>query len=572
MKINSINLGVNTPKNKISLKNNSNPLFLANNQTKNTFSFQYFNKQYANNYSNISFWGNAPQIKNACIITGEEKDLPLLVTKKNDSYIVEFDSQTEIIYGIDAQKYLDNLDYFEYETQIIFPKKAKGEITLENGKTIKADENSAILINEGTKAKVKVKQGYPFVIVSKKDFDWYERHKNNAKNQDIRNKFLELMYYNSKLYNCKFTTNIFLDESLSDEDFLKGIGIDKWKERNNLVNALYKKKSLLSEEDREKVEKIKKLHDKLYDCNLIDKTSDNYIRFKVMPKFEYIEKELLDRGFNNEELEMLRPIYEKARKIRINAKIVHRNKIEDYNKELVEKMKQQGFLYKNKKYEDKYIYWKEFFGNEHDLRSKLQEKGFSVQEQDETVSSWKKSSLAGFDATGLKFIDENIAIYDLKDKLNNWTQEKTEWITNSTVLTSSEGKAPFIGASLVQTDKERVIPIGELRKGEKLHAHPNLEEKRQTEVYLVTSGACALNIVKNNKSDVKILKQGDLAVVGPGVKHCVNSILGEYEHIVVQIPSAFQYGFSFKSIVDPPEDYDSQKLEQEAFELLSGIK
>ena len=235
-------------------------------------------------------------------------------------------------------------------------------------------------------------------------------------------------------------------------------------------------------------------------------------------------------------------------------------------------MKERGILYDNKKYEDKYIYWRNFYGNENDLRAELYSKGFSKDEEDKIIESWKETNMTGFDLSGLKFIDENVALYDLNGKLNNWTQEKTNWISNSTALANNEGKTPFIGTSLVQTDENKVFAMSEIRKEEKLHAHPNLEEKRQTEVYLITSGAAALNVVKNGKSCVKILKQGELAVVGPGVQHCVNSILGEYEHIVVQIPSAFQYGFSFKSIVEPPEDYNEEQLKQEAFKNLYELQ
>ena len=56
------------------------------------------------NYIPISFRGKAPQITNAYIITGEEDDIPLMATRKNESYLIDFDSQTEVIYGIDAIK------------------------------------------------------------------------------------------------------------------------------------------------------------------------------------------------------------------------------------------------------------------------------------------------------------------------------------------------------------------------------------------------------------------------------------------------------------------------------------
>lgn len=54
--------------------------------------------------------------------------------------------------------------------------------------------------------------------------------------------------------------------------------------------------------------------------------------------------------------------------------------------------------------------------------------------------------------------------------------------------------------------------------------------------------------------------------------HSVNSVAGEYEHICAQVPSAFQYGFSFKQIVDPPKDYDEARLTGIAKEELAEYK
>ena len=132
-------------------------------------------------------------------------------------------------------------------------------------------------------------------------------------------------------------------------------------------------------------------------------------------------------------------------------------------------------------------------------------------------------------------------------------------------MKSDDGTSPFLGVSLVQYDKdEKPVKMSAIRKEEQLHSHPNLGERRQTEVYVITSGAAALNVVKGGQSRVQILKEGDLAVVGPGVLHCINSIVGEYEHIVTQVPSAFQYGFAFKEIKEPPKDYNAKALEEEA--------
>lgn len=522
------------------------------------------------NYAPISFKGNAPRITDAYIITGEKEDLPLLVTKKNESYVIDFDSQTEIIYGIDAIKYLDNCNEFKYDTQVIFPKKAEGVLHID-GKDVALTENSAVLLNAGTKADVEVKKGYPMMIISKKDYDWYERYGKNSQDMNIKDKFVELMYYNSHLYNGEFTPNVLLPEKMRDEDFLKTIGIDKWVSKNNLVYDLYSKKDQLSEEDKQTVEMVKLLLDKLYDKKLINAKADGYIRFPVMYNEKYAKAFFKEQGLSDVEINLISPVYKQARQIHLDSKFSIKNAAGDYSPELISKMKKTGILFDNKTDADKNIYWKECFGNEQSLRERLIQDGFSLDEQSEIIRNWRSANNTGFDISGLKFINESAAVYNLNDKLNNWTHEKTNWVTNSTAISSSDGKTPFIGVSMVQTDEKRPIKMSEIRREEKLHSHPNLDEKRQTEIYVVTSGAAALNVVKEGKSYVKILKEGELAVVGPGVAHCVNSILGEYEHIVAQVPSAFQYGFGFKEIVTPPEDYDEKTLMEEAFSQFKNL-
>ncbi len=525
----------------------------------------------ANFAPQVNFTGNAPKIKQAYIITGEEKDVPLLVTKKNESYVIDFDSQTEIIYGDAAVDYLNKYDEFEYDTQIIFPRKAEGNVEVD-GKTIELPENAAILLNAGTKAKINVKKGYPMLLVSKKDYDWYERYGKNAKDINIRNKFLELIWYNSHLFNGEFTPNVLLSENLRDEGFLNSKGINKQEARNGLVYALYDKKDLLNDDERKEVENAKHIVDKLFQEGFIEAKADGYLRFRPFYKPEYIEKLLQEKGFDETEIKKLMPIYRQARQAKMDARFALKNNASSFKPEYIERMKKAGILFDTNKGVNDYVYWKEVFGNEDILRGRLYDAGFNKDEENEIVEAWKKENLTGFDISGLKFINENMAIYNLNDKLNNWTHEKTNWVTNSTVLQSSEGNTPFIGVSMVQFDDEGAIPIKSIRREEKLHAHPNLEEKRQTEIYVISSGAAILNVVKNGQSKTQLLKEGDLAVVGPGVLHCVNSILGEYEHIVTQVPSAFQYGFGFKQMVEPPSDYDEERLLNEALQELQHYK
>ena len=299
---------------------------------------------------------------------------------------------------------------------------------------------------------------------------------------------------------------------------------------------------------------------------------DGYLKFSTLYNPDFQANYLKENGFTQKQIEAVMPIYKKSRQAHMDARFSLKNPASDYPYELVEKMKEAGIIHNNKKLAGEFIYWKETFANETDIRNKLGEKGFEPWEIELIVDNWRKYNLTGFDLSGLKHISPKMAVYGFSDKLNNWTQEATNWITNSTAPTSSEGITPFVGVSMVQMDEDEIVPMSKIRSEEKLHAHPNLEEKRQTEIYLITSGAAALNVVKGGKSQVKILREGELAVVGPGVLHSINSISGEYEHIVSQVPSAFQYGFGFKQIVEPPQDYDEERLGQEAFEQLSECR
>lgn len=523
------------------------------------------------NFLPLSFKGNAPLINKAYVITSEDEDMPLLQTKNHDSYILDFDSQTEVIYGDNAKEYFKRNNYFKYDTQVIFPKKAKGVLTI-GDKTISLNENSAVIIKGGTEADIDVLKGYPMILISKKDYDWYERYGRNSSSESIRGKFAELMDCNSHLYNGEFTPNSLLPERLRDEKFLKTLSIDKWQSKNNLVNDLYSKKDDLSEADKKSVELAKSVMDKLFELGLAEQKSDGFVLMRVLYNEKYMHGFLKENKFSDEQINLLEPVLDQVRQVKADARFSITSPESTFRPELINKMKEKGILFNNKRYTGR-IYWRECFGKEESLRKKLIECEFTPEEQDEIINGWRATSNIGFDLSGLMFIGENIAVYNLGNKVNNWNSEKTPWITNSTALMTTNGDTPFLGVSMVQAGDKRVIPMSELRKEEKLHSHPNRAEKRQSEVYLITSGAAALNVVKNGKSQVKILNQGDLAVVDPGVKHCVNSVAGEYEQIVVQVPSAFQYGFGFKeNVANPPADYNADRLTQEAYAKLSQLQ
>ncbi|MBR2525472.1 cupin domain-containing protein [bacterium] len=479
--------------------------------------------------SAINFTGNAPDIKKATIITSSDKDIELKPTQ-NGGYIVEPETQTELIYGNNATKFLNKTNKFEYDTQITFPKKASGTLYID-GKKINIKENSTVLLNKGTDAKVQVEKGYPQILMTKNEYGWYQKHSNSHRdNQNLRDKFNELIYKNSHLYNGEFRANL-----LSDDE-----------NKNNQIVS------------------------KLKDNGFIQDEKDGYLKFKKYPVWDYQKEQLKQKGFNNEELETIKPVYEQIRQTKMDTKLTLKASADIMPAETVKKLKENGILYNNKTHNDE-IFWRTNFDSEQNLRDVLNSKQIYNEEQSTVVNAWRKDSKIGYDITGLKFINDDAAVYSLDDKVNNWSMEKSCWLTNSTELSCRKNNAPSIGTSIVQADRKEPTPMSKLRKGEHLHTHPGFSDKSQTELYVVTSGSAALTVVRNGVPQIKVLREGEMAVIPPNTPHCVNSVMGEYEQVVSQIPSAFQYGLAFKQNYDLPYGYTEQGLEEQARkELLSA--
>ncbi len=518
------------------------------------------------NYVPIAFKGNAPEIKNAFIVTKNGTNIPVSKTEKTGSYIVEKDSKTEVIYGNDAIKYLSRTSAFKYDTQIIFPKNSKGKLETD-GKTIPLDENSGVLISKGTKAKITTEKGYPFVLITKKTLPWYDNFSNKSEKPKIQDKFFEIMQHNAHSFNGEFKTELLLPDKLKDADYLKTIGINKYNSENLLADITANKEKL-SEDDQKQIDFLNSLLDKLCTSDFMKKESGEYYRFTKGYNQEYAATYLETLGLNKDEIEYILPILKLVRNLHMQTTVARQDDVRTLSTDTISKMKEKGILYNNKKNTSQ-IYWKKSYDNEASLRMELSDKGFEGDELEQIVSNWYQALSAGFDLSGLKFINSDIAVYNLNEKLNNWTLEETNWLTNSTALANKKGETPSVGVSMVQADEDRIYDIDELRKGEVLHSHPDLPDKHQTELYLITSGAAVMNIVKDGKTQLLKLKQGDLAVIQPGVQHCINSVKGEYEQIVVQIPSAFQYGFGFKQNAKPPKDYNIEELKAKAKEELS---
>lgn len=479
--------------------------------------------------SYINFTGNAPEVKKASIITSTANDIELSKTK-NGGYIVEPETQTELIYGKDAAAFLNKTSKFPYDTQITFPIKAEGTMIID-GKEVKIKENSTVLINKDTEARVNVKKGYPQILMTKSDFAWYHKHSNkDDQPENLKNKFKELIYHNSHTYNGDFKPNIVCPDNQDKSNYIVG---------------------------------------KLRDNGFITHGRNGYVRFKIYPVWDYQKEQLAKKGFSEDELKTIEPVYKQIRQSKMEAKLTLKGRADSMAPDTVQKLKDKGILYNNKTHMED-IYWKTNFEGERHLREALNNNGIYDEEQNSVVNAWNEGNKIGYDLTGLKFINDNVAVYCLDDKLNNWTMEKSCWLTNSTELGSKKG-ATSIGTSIVQADRSEPTPMSKLRKGEQLHTHPGFADKSQTEIYMITSGSAALTVVRDGVPKIKVLREGELAVIPPNTPHCVNSVMGEYEQVVSQIPSAFQYGLGFKQAYDLPSGYSQEKLEEDAKQELLNV-
>lgn len=121
-----------------------------------------------------------------------------------------------------------------------------------DGKTTEIKENTAFVINKGSNAKFEVTKGYPMLMASDKNFDWYSNYSNQSDDQMIKNKYAELMWINARLYNGEIHKNKF---------------------DQNVVNKLIEKE-------------------------IVDVKDNDYVKFKHYYVPEYQAKELEKNGFS----------------------------------------------------------------------------------------------------------------------------------------------------------------------------------------------------------------------------------------------------------------------------------
>jgi hypothetical protein len=185
----------------------------------------------------------------------------------------------------------------------------------------------------------------------------------------------------------------------------------------------------------------------------------------------------------------------------------------------------------------------------------------------------------GYDCSGLAWQshERSIVIYKHSGRRNYWIDGPEEWMSSS-IMDGGKDGAFSTGVSRVFSSldqrEETVVNFKQIRANETLHTHPVRDgDKKVTEVYLVCRGKACFLFIKDSKPHFIFLHPGDMVIVNPGTVHAIIAAETPYEHLVIQIPTVFQYGYWFKENI-PPEAFglDMERIFHLAKSLLGNGK
>ncbi|MCE1245185.1 MAG: hypothetical protein LWY06_00930 [Firmicutes bacterium] len=414
------------------------------------------------------------------------------------SYLIDEETGAKAFVGENAKQFLKNTTHFDKETEVIIPTGTTVDTTHER-ECLSVAEPGAIMIGAGSDAKVKVHEGNVLVTQIDRAPSWYQKVKPEG---EMKAEFDRIVDRNQRLFSCAAAKSRFSPEDLNT---MMSVGVIS--QDDKYPDSVKWDSSITSSE---------KLESRLIAAGMsgeaVEKNSKIWYNTIKRKLYATSSGHAHKSSFSEDQLQKL-----------IDAKIVKPNTIDKIN-----------------------VYWTQYT-NEQGLRGKLDEAGIHGQEADSVVDVWKKTNRSGYDNTGLTWDKGKVVAYLLREKQNIWNEQNTEWIVNSTEYAGKN--EPFtVGASEVKSTRiySEPAPFHDIRPSEKIHRHPVRDGKKQTESYLVTSGEAALLTIRDGQPTLTFMKQGDMAVISPGIAHCVLAMNGDYEHICFQVPSAFQYGFLFK--------------------------
>jgi len=173
----------------------------------------------------------------------------------------------------------------------------------------------------------------------------------------------------------------------------------------------------------------------------------------------------------------------------------------------------------------------------------------------------------GYNESGIISLPEwrqkGVTVIEHKTRENQWTREQEpEWLIDSMVF-----GANLIGVSMVKypTDTgDGWVDFREIRPKETYHRHPNEPEGQGNfvEIYYVVEGMATLVSEEAGVLKVTELGPGDTLIAKDEVPHTILAAKGPYKHLIIQIPSVFQYGFRFKESLAAPQPAIGEILEQ----------
>jgi len=423
-----------------------------------------------------------------------------IAPRADGGYLVEPETGTVAWYGENAERYLASTARHEHDTEVVVPRDTRLTVQV-NGRSLHTSDPCGVLIGAGGDAEGKV-EGNPLVLRTERAPAWYARVGPDGEHRD---RFDEIARMNQRLFARKVDEKRF---SAFHRDTLLGAGVLRQSEPGYLEWAPCK-----TPED---------MSGRLRDCGL--------------PEGDV--RDLTDVWCST----MRRGLYGR------HSGTADRS---DFTDNEVRGLKRLGVVRENLLSPGE-LFWTEY-STETELRSRLATGGFE-DGADRIVSVWKRTTRAGYDNTGLIFDEGRVVAYSGPDKVNLWNQQPSEWILNSTAYPGAN-QCFTVGVSHVASRKpsSEPVPFKDIRPAEALHRHPVNGDKKQTEGYLVVKGCGDLVTVENGKPVHHVLEAGDMAIIDPGVAHCVLAAQGDYEHLVFQVPSAFQYGFMFKESM--PAEY-----------------
>ncbi len=425
---------------------------------------------------------------------------------------VEAETGTVAYTGEAAEQFLGVQMVFDKETEFVFPEGSVVSVEV-SGETCLFAEPGVVLMAPGAQARVDLREGRPpLVITSERPPAWYRKHR-------AEEPFYEdLAQVNQRLVDGRTTLRSAFRPALLEQLLEGGI--------------------LHAEEDGRRV------------------------RWEEMRSPEELARRLEPLGLDESEKAECEKAWSDTLARGLYGLQAGRFPRDRMKEDQALRLTEAGLLHENSLCPQE-LFWARYHP-ESELRQTLAESGFQGAELEGVVDLWRATSRAGYDTTGLAWNKDGVTLYTHRGRLNMWSEEPTEWLVASTSFTGQS--EPFtVGVSTVRAEAGSSGPraFREIRPAETLHRHPVSQGASQTEAYLVHRGSGALLTLRDGKPVLHLLAAGDMALVEPGVMHSVLAVNGDYEQLVFQVPSTFQYGFRFK------ESHDYQELGLDYEEVLA---